>query len=93
MTSAQLQLFPLPIYQQSHFDHDARVWYEATGTKLQLDGFMSAMCGKPVVDVLHVDKQLARRYPTYRAERGLSMDSFVTRQFGDDILYLLNKWI
>ena len=84
----QLELFPLPIFYKTDFETDCKAWYEKTGVKFYIDGFMSAICGSKQVDIIKIDRELERKY-NYKNQ---SLKDFVNKFFGADYEYLFTKY-
>jgi hypothetical protein len=87
----QLKLFQEPVYMRTDFDTDSMVFKNATGVKFPLDGWATAIKGRKTLDVLALDVYLGRKYKDSYPE-GMSMNDFIRCNFGDDIMYIVNKW-
>lgn len=57
------------------------------GFKIPLDGEMTALAGKPVIDILKLDNRLMQDY-NYQG----SMNQFIHKKFGDEALNLINEF-
>ena len=88
----QLQIFETPKYYATDFITDKEVFEKATGIKMYVDGFGTAICGRTMLDVLKIDKELIRLHGEYMNEKKQSMNQFVAEKFGQDILFILHKW-
>lgn len=56
------------------------------GFKIPLDGFLMALEGRPVIDILKLDDRLMKVY-NYKG----SMNNFVKKQFGEEAFRILNQ--
>ena len=56
------------------------------GFKVPLDGFMMSIVGKPVIDIVKLDKRLMSVY-NYEG----SMEDFIKQKFGNEALEIINN--
>ena len=87
----QLELFNKPAYYNTSFEDDKNEFESKTGIKFYIDGFGTFFCGKKMLDIIRIDRELIRQYGEY-IENGISMREFITSIFGEDIFYIFNKW-
>ncbi|MFC4688624.1 hypothetical protein ACFO4P_16910 [Epilithonimonas pallida] len=61
---------------------------EKVGFKVPLDGFLSVLFGKRIIDIVLFDKKLKSRFEDYKE---ISMKSFFIKKFGIKYFEILDK--
>ena len=56
--------------------------------KIPLDGFMTSLLERPVIDIVKFDEKLGSRYPDFK---NISMENFIKKKFGTELWNRINK--